>query len=119
MKKKPRDHIGKSFKNVTLERFLDDVSRPRVRAVDTFSGTVRVKFPRDLRKTFPIGTRFKATVKVCQKHSDATGEVKGVPYLRATDIGVVVSSILDRGLKAKIKPGSISGLSYYYVWEKS
>lgn len=117
--KKPEKHIGEVFKNVTLELFLDDVTRPRVRAADTFSGTIRVEFPRELREEFPIGTRFKATVKVCQKHSDTTGESKGVPYLRATEIGVVVPSIPDQGMKAKIKPGSISGRSYYYVWENS
>jgi hypothetical protein len=117
--KKPESHIGESFKNVTLELFLDNVTRPRVRAVDIFSGTIRVEFPRDLREKYPIGTKFKATVKVCQKHSDATRQAKGVPYLRATEVLVIESSIPSRGMKAKVKSGSISGRSYEYDWKKS
>ena len=102
MKKNPEKHIGKSFGNVTLETYLENVSRPRVKAVDTFSGTIRVEFPRHIRDEFPIGTRFVATVKVSQKHL-SNGAAKGPPYLVASDIGVIVGSIPDRGFKAKIK----------------
>ena len=41
---------------------------------------------------------------------------KGQPYLKAYDIAVVMSSIRDAGLIAKVRDNSISGLSYKYVW---
>jgi hypothetical protein len=120
MRKDPTKCVDRVFESVTLETCQDsDVTRPRVRPVDTFPDSVRVEFPRAPREDFPIGTRFRATMTVCQKHSDATGLPKGPPYLRATEIGVIVSSIKDKGLRAKLKPGSISGRSYYYVWEQS
>jgi hypothetical protein len=115
--KDPRKNIGKSFSPVTLELVLDDdVTRPRVCPVDTFPRKLRVEFPRALR-TKPIGTRFVATVKVCQKHIGVVP--KGPPYLRASEIDVVASSIPKRGLKAKAKPGTTSGRSYVYEWSKS
>jgi|SRR5215831_521635 len=116
--KDPRKNLGKSFPGVTVELILDDdVTRPRVRPVDTFPKTLRVEFPRALREK-PIGTRFIATVKVCQKHL-ANGAPKGDPYLRASDIQTIESSIPKRGLRAKQKPGTTSGRSFVYAWEKS
>lgn len=79
-----------------------------------FPPDLRVEFPRKLREMFPIGTRFKATLKVCQKHID--GEPHGPPYLKAYDIAVIAASVRDEGLMAKIRAGSISGLTYDYVW---
>jgi|HigsolmetaAR202D_1030399.scaffolds.fasta_scaffold54772_1 hypothetical protein len=115
--KDPRKNIGKSFSRVTLELILDDnVTRPRVCPVDTFPREMRVEFPLALRSK-PIGTRFVATVKVCQKHTGAIP--KGPPYLRASEIQVVESSIPERGFKAKAKPGTTSGRSYVYEWSKS
>jgi len=45
---------------------------------------MRVEFPRKTREANPIGTRFRATVKVAQKHN-RDGSLKGRPYLVATD----------------------------------
>jgi len=113
--KDPGDAIGHFFGSVELETCVDPgVSRPRVKAVTFFPASTRVEFPRKLRETFPIGTRFKATVKVCQKTVD--GEPNGPPYLKAYDIALVASSVPDPGLIAKVRKGSISGLSYDYHW---
>lgn len=109
---------GNSYENVTLETCRDEkVSRPRVRPVSHFSPDIRVEFPRELRREYPIGTRFKATVKVCQKHHKVTGERHGPPYLSASNIGVIVESIPDPGMRARLTPGTVSDRSYYYIWE--
>jgi len=101
-----------------LETCVDGhITRPRVRPVSHFPPDVRVEFPRSLREEFPIGTRFRATVKVCQKHWSSNGQPKGPPYLVASNIGVIVQSIPDPGLRAKLKPGSRSGRAYYYIWD--
>lgn len=96
----------------------DDVTRPRVRPVLHFPAEVRVEFPRLLREEFPIGTRFRATVKVCQKHWGYDGQPKGPAYLRASNIGVIVQSIPDPGLRAKLRPGFISGRAFCYIWDE-
>lgn len=111
--------VGLYHSNVLLETYVDSsASRPRVRAVSQFPDDTRVEFPRSLREDFPIGTRFVATVKVAKKHLP-TGQPKGPPYLVASKetIAVVRSSICDSGLRATLKPGSVSGRSYYYVWD--
>jgi hypothetical protein len=111
----PKEAIGQFFGGVDLETCTDQtVSRPRVKPIMVFPPEMRVEFPRKLRDTFPLGTRFKATVKVCQKHID--GEPHGPPYLRAYDIAVIASTVRDAGIMAKVKSGSISGLAYEYVW---
>ncbi len=90
--------VGQSFKGVTLETCRDvKVTRPRVRPADQFPNDVRVEFPRKLRELFPIGTRYKVTVKVCQKHNK-DGSKKGGPYLRASDIALIPDSVPDEGL---------------------
>lgn len=107
--------IGRFFGHVELKTCRDaDVSRPRVRPTGFFSQDVRVEFPRHLRELFPIGTRFMATVKVCQKTLD--GRPHGSPYLKAYDVAVLAASVPDQGLMAQIRKGSISGLAYDYVW---
>lgn len=107
--------VGRFFGNIELETCIDaDVSRPRVRPTSDFSPSTRVEFPRALREMFPIGTRFMATVKVCQKTVDK--KPHGPPYLKAYDIAVVAASVSDPGLMAKVRKGSISGLAYEYVW---
>lgn len=73
--------------------------------------------PAQPAREIPIGTRFLATVRVCQKHWNDDGSPKGPPYLRATNIGLIVRSIPDAGLRAEIQPDSVSGRAYYYVWE--
>jgi len=109
---------GNSYEEVILETCRDKkVSRPRVRSITHFSSDIRVEFPRYLREDFPIGTRFKATVLVCHKHDKISGNKNGSPYLRASNIGVIVESIPDAGIRAKIKPGTVSDRSYYYIWE--
>ena len=110
--------LGSEHDRVILETCRDlNVTRPRVRCVSHFSPDLRVEFPRDLREKYPIGTQFLATVRVCQKHRNDDGSPNGPPYLRATNIGLIVRSIPDAGLRAKINPDSVSGRSYYYVWE--
>ena len=109
--------IGESLKGVKLETCRDKkVTRPRVRPAEQFPENTRVEFPRKLRELFPIGTQYKATVKVCQKHN-ADGSKKGDPYLRATEIALIPESVPDEGLVAQVKEGSISGLAYQYVWD--
>lgn len=108
--------IGRFFDRVELESCRDaGMSRPRVRPVQGFPAEIRVEFPRDLREMFPIGTRFLATVRVCQKHQ--AGKTKGPPYLKAYDIAVIADSVPDAGLVARVRAGSISGLSYAYEWK--
>lgn len=107
--------IGLFFGNVELETCRDgNPSRPRVKTVSEFSPEIRVEFPRRLREMFPIGTRFMSTVKVCQKTEN--GQPNGSPYLKAYDIAVLPDSVPDEGLMAQVRNGSISGLSYNYVW---
>lgn len=110
------DQIGRFVDQVELETCRDqDVSRPRVRPVSKFSPDTRVEFPRHLREMFPIGTRYFATVKVCQKTKN--DEPYGPPYLRAYDIALIRDSAPDEGLIAKVRAGSISELAYEYVWQ--
>jgi len=107
--------VGRFFGHIELETCRDaDVSRPRVRPTASFSPDIRVEFPRALREMFPIGTRFMATVKVCQKTLD--GKPHGAPYLKAYDVAVIAASVSDQGLMAKVRKGSVSGLAYDYVW---
>ena len=93
-----------------LETFIDaGISRPRVRPVSGFSLETRVEFPRTLRSKYPLETRFRATVKVCQKHWQGTGQPKGQAYLRASDIYI---------RHAIPRPGSKSGRAYDQTWVK-
>ena len=79
--------VGDYFTGVLLETFKEAtrISRPRVRPVEMFADDIRVEFPRSLREDNPIGTRFRALVKVAQKTNKKTGKIIGVPYLVATD----------------------------------
>ena len=118
----PSNYIGEYIKGVTLETCREDqksgVARPRVRPLDYFESTLRVEFPRKLRELFPIGTRYKATVKVCQK-KDAKGEPAGRPYLSASEVALIPESVPYVGLVAQVKAGSVSGLAYKYVWDET
>jgi|GEM_PF-3163593 len=101
---------GRTHHDVMLETCLDaGISRPRVRPVSDFSRETRVEFPRSLRSKYPLETRFRATVKVCQKHWLHNGQPKGPPYLRASDIYIQ---------RAVPRPGSKSGRAYDQIWEK-
>jgi len=78
--------VGDYFTGVLLETFKDkNISRPRVRPLGIFPQDIRVEFPRKLRENYPLGTKFRAMVKVAQKTNKKTNEVIGVPYLVATD----------------------------------
>ena len=111
----PQAVVGRFFGDVELESCLDKgLSRPRVRPVTKFPEDMRIEFPFDLRHMFPIGTRFRATVKVIQKTMG--GKPHGRPYLRAYDIALVPASVRDRGLVGRVRKGSISGLAYEYHW---
>ena len=104
---------GDVHRKVMLETCRDqDVTRPRVRPVSHFPPDTRVWFPRALRTEFPIGTRFYATVK-----REVEAGRQAYVVLSASNIGVIVESIPDPGIRAKIKPGTISGRAYYYVWD--
>ncbi len=63
--------VADMFEGVLLETVIDDrISRPRVRPLEYFEKDMRVEFPRHLRDENPIGTRFRANVKVCQKSNE-------------------------------------------------
>ena len=101
---------GEIHHDVMLETCLDaGISRPRVRPVSDFPAETRVEFPRSLRSEYPLETRFRATVKVCQKHWLADGQPKGPPYLRASGIFI---------RRTRPRPGSKSGRAYDHVWER-
>ena len=78
--------VGDYFTGVLLETFKEArISRPRVRPIEMFAEDIRVEFPRALREDNPIGTKFRALVKVAQKTNKKTGKIIGDPYLVATD----------------------------------
>ena len=108
--------VGEYRDDVILELTKDPgISRPRMKAVSDFSSTTRVEVSRKLREMFPLGTQFRARVKVCQKHN-SDGSCKGDPYLRVSDdIGVLIHTIEDSGLVARLDPSGADGRKYYYV----
>jgi HNH endonuclease len=108
---------GDWFFGVLLETCRDrSISRPRVRPVDELPRDIRVEFPRSLREQHPLGTRFRADVKVCQKHW-ANGQPNGPPYLRADTDTVVIESDYtpDTIVFAVQRAGTISGRAYDWV----
>ena len=80
-------NLGKVYHNITLQTFFDNTSsggsRIRVRPLNSFQKNTRVEFPKSLRETNDIGSKFSASVKVCQKTFNKTGLPKGQPYLLA------------------------------------
>jgi len=109
--------IGEIRSEVILELICEPgISRPRMKPVTDFPETTRVEVSRKLREIFPLGTQFKTRVKVCQKHA-LDGTPLGKPYLNVNDIGVIVATIPDKGLVAKLDPTGVSGRKYYYVLE--
>ena len=108
--------IGNFYSDVLLELIRDcGVSRPRMKPVNQFPADFRVEVSRQLRENFPIGTKFESRVKICQKH--VNGKPNGPPYLRVYDIGVIVSSIKEKGIVAKLDPTGVDGRKYYYKYE--
>lgn len=109
--------LGNEIDNVVVETYLDQkVTRPRVRCVSHFPPEFNVEFPRKMREDFPIGTKFEALIRVCQKHFE-DGTPNGPLYLRASNVSVIVSSIKDSGLRAQLRAGALSGRAYNYIWE--
>src|ERR1035438_117343 len=109
MPKPDKKHFieGNVYPDVMLETCLDErISRPRVRPVSGFPTEIRVEFPRNIRSKYPIGTRFRATIKVCQKHWRHDGQPKGPPYFRASNIYIQT---------ATPRPGSKSSRAYNHT----
>jgi len=108
---------GSEFNLVELETCVDDnMSRPRVRPLKPFPTAIRVEFPRPLRENYPIGTRFRADVIVCQKHNK-DGSLRGNLYLSARPKTIILvedftPSVMIMALQ---KASSASGRSYEYV----
>ena len=108
--------IGEFHSEVLLELIKDrGVSRPRMKPINKFPEDLRVEVSRQLRKDFPLGTKFEARVKVCQKH--VKGKPSGPPYLKVYGIGVIVSSVKDKGIVAKLDPTGADGRKYFYIYE--
>jgi 5-methylcytosine-specific restriction endonuclease McrA len=113
--------VGDFYEGVLLETCRDEdkgISRPRVRPVNGLPQTMRVEFPRDLREKYPLGTRFRADVKVCQKHwQKGVHSPKGDPYLRAdtNTIRVVRDYTPTHVFFAVQQADSESGRAYEYV----
>lgn len=108
---------GDEFELITLETCRESgVSRPRVRALSYFPREMRVDFPVALRTEYPIGTRFRANVKVCQKHN-VDGSLKGVKYLYADKKTIVLVKDFTPSqlIFALQKNDSKSGRAYDYV----
>jgi 5-methylcytosine-specific restriction endonuclease McrA len=108
---------GDLFVGILLETYAPkEVSRPRVRPISELPKDILVEFPRDLRTTHPIGTRFRADVKVCQKHL-SNGELKGNKYLRADTKSIRLVSDFHPydNLYAILDPNSVSDRSYKYI----
>lgn len=109
---------GDWFSGLLLETCTDldkSITRPRVRPLEELPADIRVEFPRPLRENNPIGTRFRADVKVCQKHW-SNGSPKGPPYLRA-DTSTIVKVAGFTPLQTMFafqKAGTISGRAYEY-----
>ena len=81
------ENLGEVFHNITLQTFFDTEAigkkRIRVKPINSFDKDTRVHFPRSLREEYEIGTKFSASVKVCQKTFPDTGLANGKPYLVA------------------------------------
>lgn len=109
---------GDFYEGVLLETCRDEnrsITRPRVRPLEYFPGSMRVEFPRGLRESNAIGTRFRADVTVGQKHW-SNGAAKGPPYLVARPSTIVrdTSYTPDPKVMAIQKPGTISGRAHDY-----
>ena len=108
---------GDEFELITLETCKESgISRPQVKPLSYFPREMKVEFPKGLREEHPIGTRFRANVKVCQKHN-SDGSVKGVEYLRADKKTIVLVKDFKPSqlIYALLKPDSKSGRVYDYV----
>ena len=110
--------IGETIQGTLLETCKDEgISRPRVRVLwDQIPIDWRVEFPRKIREEYIIGSRFRADLKVCQKHNK-DGAVKGQPYLRADTktIKYIKEYTPPTTIKAIPRKGSVDGRLYDYL----
>ena len=87
-------YVGDYFSGVLLETFHDlTKGRRRVKPIGTFPADIRVEFPILLRKGVPLGTQYRADVKVCQKTKKATGKPFGPIYLSADTKTITLENI--------------------------
>jgi hypothetical protein len=110
--------IGETIQGTLLETCKDEgISRPRVRVLwEQIPNDWRVEFPRKIREEYLIGSRFRADLKVCQKHN-SDGTPKGQPYLRADTktIKHIKDYIPSTTIKAVSRKGSADGRVYDYL----
>lgn len=104
--------IGDRFEGVLLET-IKGSSRPRVHPLEYFDKNIMVKFPRHLRTENPIGTRFRADVKVCQKTKG--GKPNGSPYLDSTDSSIIKQNYTPKKIIKAIKLNTASDRAYEYI----
>ena len=107
---------GDEYVGVLLETCVDEsISRPRVRPIEVLPSNMRVEFPRKLRDNSPLGTRFRADLRVAQKTNRSDGAPRGNPYLVADKHSIVLEENFepDRLIHAV----KISDRYYDYVEE--
>ena len=104
--------IGDKFEGILLET-IKGSSRPRVKPLEYFDQEIRVEFPRHLREENPIGTRFRADVKISQKTRN--GKPFGNPYLVATDSSIIILDYKPTQLIKAIKLNTFSDRTYEYI----
>lgn len=107
--------IGDKFEGVLLETIKEESSsRPRVRPLEYFERDIRVEFPRNLREDNPIGTRFRADVKVSQKTKN--GQPYGNPYLVATNNTIIkMEDFVPSRIIQAIRLNTVSDRAYDYI----
>ncbi len=108
--------VGDRYDGVLLEVIKDEkISRPRVRPLECFPLEIRVEFPRSLRDENPIGTRFRADVKVSQK-TDKEGKPFGSLYLVATNKSIfrIEEFVPSEGMRA-VRLKTQSNRAYKYT----
>lgn len=76
---------GENYEGALLELVKDPrKNQPRVVLVDAKPDLIYVEFPRGPRTEHPLGTLFRADVKVTQKtEKQGDGSLRGKPYARA------------------------------------
>lgn len=110
--------VGDYFSGILIETFRESgISRPRVRPVNAFHRSIRVEFPRKLREEYPIGTRFRAVVKVCQKTNKGTGQLIGDNYLLAVNGSIELDSSYSPLRQVFAIPAGFGDRLYTYVEE--
>lgn len=113
-----QNKVGDKFYGVLLETFRDHgISRPRVRPIESLPRDWRVEFPRKLRDDHPLGTRFRADLKISQKTNKSDGSLRGDPYLVVDKQSIVLET--DFKLNHIIYAIKFSDRYYEYLEEPS